>query len=130
MPRLKHQQQKPSTNCGPACVAILARTTQDRACRAMFGRAEKRDYSSDWADIRRALKRLRLRFGKRANYVSRWQSVPTTAIVSCCRRTKGDHVVVFSPDEGADLRSEAQTARAAQGDAPQTLLLPRRHAAG
>src|SRR5205085_8667102 len=99
MPLLKHQQQKLSSNCGPACVAILAGTTQGLACQAMFGKGRREDYSSDWTDIRRALKRLGLRFGDRANHVSRWESVPTTAIVACCRRTKGNHVVVCSPDE-------------------------------
>src|SRR5256885_7200462 len=99
MPLVKHQQQKLSSNCGPACVAILARTTQDRAYRAMFGRAKKRLFLQ-LADIRGALKRLHLPFGKRDTHVSRRQSVPTTVIVSRCRGTKGDHVVVFSPDEG------------------------------
>jgi len=65
----------------------------------MFGKGRREDYSSDWTDIRRALKRLGLRFGHRANHVSRWESIPTTAIVACCRRTKGNHVVVCSPDE-------------------------------
>src|SRR5687768_4116598 len=99
MPRFKHQRQKLSSNCGPTCVAILARINQDRACRAMFGKAPRRDYSSDWADIRRALKRLDLRFGKRVNHVSTWQKVPAISIVACWRRTKGSHLVVCSPAE-------------------------------
>jgi hypothetical protein len=99
MSRLKHQRQKRSTNCGTACVAIVARITQDRACRAMFGKAPRQDYSSDWIDIRRALKRLGIRFGRRVNRVSTWHKVPTTSFVACRRRTKGTHLVVCSPAE-------------------------------
>jgi hypothetical protein len=100
MLRLKHQRQKLSSNCGPACVAILARINQDRACRAMFGKAPRQDYSSDWADIRRALTRLDLRFGQRVNRVSTWQKVPAISIVACRGWTKGSHLVVCSPAEG------------------------------
>jgi hypothetical protein len=101
MTLLRHQRQELSSNCGPACVAILAGTSQEQACRAMFGDIRSRNAYSFWPDIRRALKQLGVKHGKRANYVSKWESVPDIAIVGCSRRNDGYwHWVVCSPAEG------------------------------
>jgi len=80
---------------------MLARTTQDKACRAMFGELRTRNCYSHWKDIRHALKTLGLKFGKRAHFVSRWDSVPDTAIVACSLDKWGYwHWVVCSPRDG------------------------------
>jgi hypothetical protein len=101
MTLLRHQRQQLFSNCGPACVAMLAGTSQKEACRAMFGEVLSRNVYSTWADIRRALTHLGLRHGKRAHFVSKWESVPDFAIVGCSRRSNGDwHWVVCSPVEG------------------------------
>ena len=100
MTLLRHQQQELGSNCGPACVAMLAGVSQQQACRAMFGEILTRNAYSFWPDIRRALKHLGLRHGKRAYFVSKWESVPGMAIVGCSRRSNGDwHWVVCSPVE-------------------------------
>ena len=99
--QLKHQRQKLYSNCGPTCVAMLAKTSQADACRAMFGEVRGRNCYSVWSDIRRALKKLGLKFGSRANFVSKWESVPDTAIVACSLNKWGSwHWVVYSPREG------------------------------
>jgi hypothetical protein len=101
MTLLQHQRQRLSSNCGPTCVAILARVSQNRACREVFGEVLSRNCGSEWREIHRGLRGLGLKFGRRACYVSKWQSIPEIAIVACSRRFDGDwHWVVYSPHEG------------------------------
>lgn len=94
--RFRHQRQKLKTNCGPTCLAILARVSQDKACVATFGEVRARNCYSEWPDIRRGLARLNIKFGKKARRVTRMKSITELAIVIV---SKGDHWVIVSPDE-------------------------------
>jgi hypothetical protein len=100
MTLLKHQKQKFASYCGPACIAMLAQTDQKTACRAMFDEVLTRDCYSNWDEIRLALQRLGVKFGKRVRRVTKWQNVPDTAIVACSRYADNTwHWVVCSPTE-------------------------------
>lgn len=66
----------------------------------MFGELRTSDCYSRWSHIRSALKKLGLRFGPRAYFVSKWESIPDIAIVGCSRKKNGDwHWVVCVPKE-------------------------------
>jgi hypothetical protein len=97
MRRLRHQQQKHGTNCGPTCVAILGRTSQERASLAMFGEIRDRNLYSWWPQIKRGLKEFGIRCERRARAVSKWQSIRSTSIVSV---SNDDHWVVYSKEDG------------------------------
>jgi hypothetical protein len=63
-PRFWHQRQRRrGNNCGPTCVAIIANTTQRKACRKMFEQYRPDRYCYSWIpDLERGLKALRIGF--------------------------------------------------------------------
>ena len=100
MPLLRHQRQRFPTGCGPACIAMIARTTQLQACKVIFGETRRRSYFTDWADVKRALKLLRVQTGPRAYKVTDWDSIQSLSLVGCSRLADGTwHLVVCSPKE-------------------------------
>lgn len=97
---LRHvRQANLSTGCGPACVAIVARCSYATAVRAMFPDGRRTNLLSSWGDIRLTLDALGIRYAARAVPCTRWDRIPSVAIVGCGRRPGNLwHWVVYDPE--------------------------------
>src|SRR5947207_3412071 len=96
MPLMNHQRQRYEDNCGPTCVAIVARTTQKKAIRAMFCQDRDRFCHSWIPDIIRGLDELGIDHGGRERSFTEWKRIRDVCIMSV---QKDEHWVVYSPKE-------------------------------
>jgi hypothetical protein len=94
MALLKHQKQEYKDNCGPTCVAMVARTTQSHAILKMFCQRRTKFCYSWIPDIIRGLDGLGN--GPRERKATNWKQIRGFSIVSV---RGGDHWVVYSPEE-------------------------------
>lgn len=99
--RLRHVIQVNLTSgCGPACVAIVARTSYSEAVKAMFG--DRAVCRSKYPKLKIALTQLKVRHASRAKRVTTWTKIDSTSIVACGKRRNkhGEvewHWVVYEP---------------------------------
>ena len=94
----QHAVSKPTT-CGPASLAIIARTSVKHAKAAIFGPAYKGPTASYWHNIRDGLAALGVPTGERASWFRNWLTLKAVSIVACGKQKNGDwHWVVYDGD--------------------------------
>lgn len=93
------QQKNRSSGCGPACVAMVARVSYDRARRAMFDDDRETSLWSEYPDLRRALKALGCRAASRGVRSTSFEQASEPSIFACKWREKSDsrHWVLYDP---------------------------------
>jgi hypothetical protein len=107
--QLNHvRQTNKSSGCGPACVAMLAGTTEDAAIEALFQGPQTRSLNTWWPDIRRGLKALEVVAADRPKRVAAWSRIKVPAVVACGQTATDEgerkwHWVVFVPDVNGGL---------------------------
>jgi hypothetical protein len=113
--KLRHvRQSNRSSGCGPACLAILGRTTQSVAIRAIWGKDKKNDLLTDWPEIKRGLKELGLSYGDRKRGVASLGTLTGVSIVCVQVADEFWHWIVndarfglvYDPQVGAPLNIE------------------------
>ncbi len=102
------RQTNKSSGCGPACLAMLAFTTEDAAIEALFDAPQARSQHTWWPNLKRGLAALNVQAAHRAKRVATWSRIETPAIVACGLRLSADgdrhwHWVVFVPDADGGL---------------------------
>ncbi|MFT4252555.1 MAG: cysteine peptidase family C39 domain-containing protein [Caulobacter sp.] len=106
---LRHvRQTNRSSGCGPACLAMVANTTESAAIEVLFEASQTRSLHTWWPDLKRGLKALKVRASGRAKRVAVWSRIETPAIVACGRNLDREgeanwHWVVFMPDANGGL---------------------------
>lgn len=101
-------QQNRSSGCGIACVAMISGKTYDQVRQLMFPDGRKRNFYTDWNDIKSALDKLNIRRDKRPFSVKNWESIDSRSIVACSKKKSGNwHWVVVDKGQVFDpLKSE------------------------
>jgi hypothetical protein len=81
------QQTNRSSGCGPACVAMLARSTEEEAIEAIFGEPRTRSLGTEWYELKQGLEALGVCFASRAKRVTDLSRISSVAIIGCSKRT-------------------------------------------
>lgn len=91
-------QKNKSSGCGPACVAMIAGTTYDRALAAMFSDGRKTNFYTYYADLKRGLEALNASADPRAVRCASFESAASLSIFACKWRDGGYwHWVLYDP---------------------------------
>lgn len=102
---MRRKKQHDATDCGLACVAMLAKVSVDdvkRKARDLFNWADENDFSTEGPELRKLLNFYKIQTAKRLVPFNGWDKLPSLCILAINYHEMDEtwHWVIFERKDG------------------------------